>query len=97
MLVARNGADALSLAQPADQSIDLLLTDVVMPGLPGQELADQMRTSRPGLRVVFMSGFARPFLPGGGQSLRGRLLQKPFTDTELLATIAQALSQPTED
>jgi hypothetical protein len=97
VLVARNGADALSLAQPADQSIDLLLTDVVMPGLPGQELADQMRTSRPGLRVVFMSGFARPFLPGGGQSLRGRLLQKPFTDTELLATIAQALSQPTED
>ena len=97
VLVARNGPDAVSLAQPADQPIDLLLTDVVMPGLPGQELAAQLRASRPGLRVVFMSGFARPFLPGGGQSLHGRLLQKPFTDTELLSTMADALSQPAED
>jgi signal transduction histidine kinase len=94
VMTAARGADAIASARASAHPVDLLLTDVVMPGMLGQDLAQQLTAISPSLRVVFMSGFARPFLPDEGRSLRGRLLQKPFTDTELLTTIDQSLNDP---
>ncbi len=93
VVAADDGADAVSIAQNAEHRIDLLLSHVVMPDLLGQELAGQLREIRPGLNVVFMSGFARRLLPDAGHPLDGPLLLKPFTETELLDTIADELEQ----
>lgn len=58
VLAAGNGEQAIKLAQEYPGKIDLLVTDVVMEGLPGPELADTLLQGRPGLKVVFISGFA---------------------------------------
>jgi DNA-binding response OmpR family regulator len=58
MLPARHGAEALKLAGTHDGPIDLLLTDVVMPGLSGPALAEQLLRSRPSLKVLYTSGYA---------------------------------------
>src|SRR6185295_4309036 len=57
VLVARNGADALGVADRHPGTIDLLLTDAVMPGMGGRELARQLTEVRGGLRVLYMSGY----------------------------------------
>jgi len=57
VLSAANGAAALELAQQDNRSIDLLLTDVIMPGLGGHALARRMGALRPGLKVLYMSGY----------------------------------------
>lgn len=56
VLEARRGADALALAGSAAQPVDLLVTDMSMPGMTGWELAKSLRTTRPGLPVLFISG-----------------------------------------
>jgi len=58
ILEAGNAEEALRVAQDKSELIDLLLTDVVMPGLHGHELAAQLRVQRPGLKILYMSGFA---------------------------------------
>ncbi|HLH67325.1 MAG TPA: PAS domain S-box protein [Solirubrobacteraceae bacterium] len=90
VLTASSGPEALRRAAEA-QRIDLLLTDVVMPDMLGQRLAELIRELRPGLRVVFVSGFARPALEQAGRALEGPLLHKPFTSAELLGVVARAL------
>ncbi|MHB1572269.1 MAG: ATP-binding protein, partial [Solirubrobacteraceae bacterium] len=87
---AASGPEALELAETAP-SLDLVLTDVVMPEMLGQRLAELLRETRPQLRVVFASGFARPALEQAGRVLDGPLLQKPFSSQELLALIAGEL------
>src|SRR5262245_44007411 len=57
LLVASNGAHALELAHAHDGAIDLLLTDVVMPGMTGVELARRLHRERPCMDLVFMSGY----------------------------------------
>lgn len=91
VLTAGGIAGALEIARDLTKEIDLLLTDVVMPDVLGQELAAQVRRLRPGLPVMFMSGFARPSLPDAEQPLIGPLLLKPFTEAELLNMIAEVL------
>jgi two-component system, cell cycle sensor histidine kinase and response regulator CckA len=78
--VASSGAEALELAAEAD-GIDVLLTDVIMPGMLGTDLAEQLRSARPDLRAVFMTGYTdRPrALPDDAS-----LLLKPFSATQLL-------------
>jgi hypothetical protein len=74
------------------QPIDLLLTDVVMPQMPGNEVAARVRALRPGLPVLYMSGYAQPVL--GGQAAAGPqagLLEKPFTAAALLTGVRQAI------
>jgi two-component system cell cycle sensor histidine kinase/response regulator CckA len=94
VLTATGSSDALALAQAADQPIDLLLTDVVMPGLLGPQLAEQLLRSRPSMKVLFMSGFARRTLERADRPLPGAMMQKPFTGRELLTSIAQLLPDP---
>ncbi len=90
VLTASSGPEALEIAA-GGQPIDLLLTDVVMPEMLGQRLAEAIRETRPRLRVVFASGFARPALEQSGRVLDGPLLQKPFSSAELLSLVAREL------
>ncbi len=90
---ASNGDEALALAEHEDGAVDLLISDVVMPGLNGVELARRLRARWPGLRVLMMSGYsdARLFEPGGDIVGASRLLAKPFTPQDLLARVRQLL------
>ena len=89
---ARYGSEALELAEQYD--FDLLLTDVVMPGLSGPETATRLRERSPGMPVLFMSGYA----PETEGSLGGaELVRKPFRPGDLLAAVRRALSAREEE
>jgi PAS domain S-box-containing protein len=91
VVTAADGVEALDHARRHDD-IQLLLTDVVMPNMPGHELARHLRTSRPDLRVVYLSGYAEPFLTDFKTLPEGvRLLTKPVTPDLLLATVRRVL------
>ncbi len=95
VLVASHGAEALERAAAEPGTIDLLLTDVVMPGLSGPELARELSRRRDGLRTLFVSGYAhdapalREVLASGG-----RLLAKPFGREELDRALREVLDAP---
>jgi two-component system cell cycle sensor histidine kinase/response regulator CckA len=92
VIIAANGPEALEAAQVHAGSIDLLLTDVVMPKMQGKELAQRMAGIRPGLRVLFMSGYAQPSLGEAGSLASGViLLDKPFTGPLLLTHVRDVL------
>jgi two-component system cell cycle sensor histidine kinase/response regulator CckA len=96
VLAAADGSSALDAAAEFDGSIDLLLTDVIMPGLNGRELADRFATLHPTARVLFMSGYA-----GEALSAQGVLdpsvafLAKPFVPAELARKVREVLDEPT--
>jgi CheY-like chemotaxis protein len=93
ILVANSPAHAAEMCRTYRAEIDVLLTDVVMPGMSGPELAADLLTLRPGLRVVYMSGYAGEYLNDEGVSAEGvSLLQKPFTAAALEEKICQVLN-----
>lgn len=89
-LAATSGVEALTIAQRYEHPIPLLLTDVVMPGMNGRELADQLRQRYPAMKAVFMSGYPDRILTNT-DTLDGRehYLQKPFTLTQLADILRQ--------
>ncbi len=91
VLMAANGIEALAIGKRDIEEIDLLLTDVVMPGLGGAELAEELRRSSPDLPVLYMSGYAFEALDlkelGDGELY----LPKPFTSDVLLQAIGKML------
>jgi CheY-like chemotaxis protein len=91
VLVAASGAEALEIANRNMEQIDLLLTDVVMPGLGGAELAVALRRSRPDLPVLYMSGYAFEALDLEELGDRECYLPKPFTSDVLLQEIGKLL------
>ena len=95
VLEAANGAEALSVAAAHDGPIDLLLSDMVMPGMNGRKLADAIRAVRPAIRVLFMSGYTEDTVlhPAAGEG-RIAFLQKPFTPEALGWKIHEVLSRP---
>jgi len=94
VIVAPSSAEALVAAADHPHPIDLLLTDVIMPTMPGPQLAERMRRQRPGLRVLFMSGFAQPILDSSKTLDEGvDLIEKPFSAETLLARVGQAIRQ----
>jgi PAS domain S-box-containing protein len=90
VLTARNGAAALAIASAHEGAIELLLTDVVMPGLTGNQLAVELRALRPAVRVLYMSGFAGPIAEDATQISAADVIDKPFTEHDLLARVAAA-------
>jgi signal transduction histidine kinase/CheY-like chemotaxis protein len=84
---ATSGPDALARARAYPGAIDLLLTDVVMPGMTGQELIRDLVAERPHLQVVFMSGY-----PQGAPIDPRHFVAKPFDRTMLLGKIADVLA-----
>ena len=92
VLLAESGAAALALAQDSKDAIDLLLTDVIMPGMSGVELCKRMQELRPGTRVLCMSGYTGDHLHPYGQFESVKtFLQKPFTNIELLKKLRAIL------
>ncbi|MBW8886262.1 MAG: PAS domain S-box protein [Fibrobacteres bacterium] len=92
VLEARQGREALALAETYPQPVHLLLTDVVMPGMGGKELADAMGKIMPSLRVLFMSGYTQDVVFRQEVSEGGRaFIQKPFTLSALEGKIREAL------
>ncbi len=92
VLEARQGKEALSLAEKYTQPVHLLLTDMVMPGMGGKELAEALWKIMPTLRVLFMSGYTqdaafRQEVADGGRAF----IQKPFSMTALVGKIREVL------
>ncbi len=95
LLLAADGEAALALAEAHPEPIDLLLTDVVMPKLGGAELAQRLGALRPGLRVLFMSGYTDGAIVQHGVLEEGVvLLEKPFSGERLLRVVREILDQP---
>ncbi len=98
VLDAGNAEEALRLAHGHAESIDLLLTDVVMPGVSGPELAAQLRSQRPETKVLYMSGFAlaqgqhEMLETGAGVEPGSPLLPKPFRPEALLKKVSEVLA-----
>jgi two-component system cell cycle sensor histidine kinase/response regulator CckA len=88
VLVAGNGREAIDIAAGCPEHLDVLLTDVVMPGMQGSEVADRVRAVQPGVRVLYMSGYTQGLL--GTQQILApgvNLVEKPFTEVSLLAKL----------
>ncbi|MBM3778974.1 MAG: response regulator [Acidimicrobiia bacterium] len=95
VLSASSGEEALRLAQGFPAGLDLLLTDVVMPGMNGRELAGRLACARPDTRVLFMSGYSDDALLGRGiRTTSASFIQKPFSLDELTAKVREALDAP---
>jgi hypothetical protein len=95
VLTAAGGFDAVTLADQHEDPIHLLLTDVVMPHLQGNEVAERVAAVRPGIRVLFMSGYAHSVLTEQGTLAEGvHLVQKPFSEQELMAVVREVLDGP---
>ena len=92
VLEAGNAEEALKVARQHPQPIHLLLTDVIMPGMSGRELADSLKNLRPHLKVLYMSGHTRDLVTQEGILDSGcQLLQKPFSINALLHRVRDLL------
>ncbi len=94
VIEARDGTEALKLAEKHVGALDMLITDMVMPGMTGQELAARLAEKREGLRVLYMSGYSEQVALESAQGRSSRhLLTKPFSRWALLRTIYEILKQ----
>ena len=92
VIEAKNGVEACLTATQQSYHVDLLLTDVVMPGMNGRELAQHLSVIKPNLRVLFMSGYLDDISVNSGMDPhRTTFLQKPFTPDILLRTVRALL------
>lgn len=92
VLEAENGERALALAKSHQGPLELLITDVIMPGLSGGEVADQIVAMRPTIKVLFISGYTENSIVHHGVLDQGReLLDKPFTPDSLLRRVRAIL------
>jgi PAS domain S-box-containing protein len=95
VLEARNGMEAMDVVRRKDQRVDLVLTDVVMPGMTGVDLGRAVAAARPPCRVVYMSGFApEKVLPEGGVPEGVMFILKPFNAHQLARMVRRGLDAP---
>jgi len=94
VLVAQNGEEAMEVEARHSAKIDLLLTDVVMPGMNGRVLSEKLQPKQPAMRVLYMSGYTDSFIAGHGVLERGMvLLNKPFTEDALIGKVREVLDR----
>ncbi|MGP8001050.1 MAG: ATP-binding protein [Streptosporangiaceae bacterium] len=90
--VVAGGQDAVDLASAPAARVDALITDVVMPGMQGREVAERVRAVQPGVRVLYMSGYPQGLLGAQGVlESEVSLIEKPFSETTLLAGLRTVL------
>jgi PAS domain S-box-containing protein len=95
ILEAGNGPDALELSASHEGTIDLILTDIIMPGMNGLVLADRIRPERPRARILYMTAYAGNVLEERGVASEGLdCLQKPFRPGELARKVREVLDRP---
>jgi len=87
-LKANSGAEAIAMIRKSPERIDLLLTDVIMPGVTGPDLFTQLRAEQPAVKVLYMSGYAGDKLMGHGAR---DILEKPFSKADLLSHVRAKL------
>lgn len=87
VVTAACAEDALKVWETDPDSISAVVTDIVMPGMNGKALSEKLRETRPGLRIIFMSGF----LPAeiAEETLDGVFFKKPFNPSELLTALGE--------
>jgi CheY-like chemotaxis protein len=93
VLEARHGVEALDVLARSTGAVHLLVTDVIMPQMSGRVLADLVARERPGIRVLFTTGYADGGLNHGVLPEGAVVLQKPFTPTELVRRVRELLDQ----
>jgi two-component system, cell cycle sensor histidine kinase and response regulator CckA len=94
VLETGNPADALRIAR-AEGPIDLLVSDIVMPGISGPALAERLVAGYPDLKVLYITGYAEEAIQRQGMlPAGGGLLEKPFTARQLADSVRQALAMP---
>jgi two-component system, cell cycle sensor histidine kinase and response regulator CckA len=92
VITASSGEEALRVAEFHGRPIDLLVTDVVMPGMNGRALADRLLARQPKLKVLYISGYTDSFIAGHGVLEEGTfLLHKPFTEEVLIRKVRDVL------
>ncbi len=91
VLSASDAEEAMEVFQQRHDEIDLVLTDVVMPGLTGVEMAEVLREQRPDMKFLFTSGYTSKELGGSPQAPPEPFLPKPFSMDELSRSIRDAL------
>lgn len=96
VLEAKNGPEAVMLFEKHTRPIDLLLTDVVMPGMSGRELAEHVRARRPDTKILLMSGYTNGWVVrhGGVDPTNLAFIQKPITPEALLKKMREVLDGP---
>lgn len=94
VIEAEHGAAALRAANDHNGKIDLLVTDMYMPGLRGPEILEKLRASRPDVRVLFMSGYGDEDVARSGVEPGSSFLRKPFTVQELSEAVQKTLAEP---
>jgi PAS domain S-box-containing protein len=96
VMEAADGEQAMRRCATSRQPIDLLLTDLVMPGLSGKELAERVVATRPDIRVLFTSGYSANAIAHRGELAPGaQMLHKPFTPDALVRRVREALDAST--
>src|SRR5262249_34489426 len=94
VLEARDGAEALAVAGRPRGRIDLLVSDVVMPGLGGRQLAERLLARDPGLKVLYLSGYVEDAAIRGGVTRQEvHFLSKPFSPAVLAELVREVLAE----
>jgi DNA-binding response OmpR family regulator len=95
VLDAPDSNTAIELANGCESPIDLLLTDVILPGISGRDMAELLQISRPSMKVIYMSGYTDEFIAEHGiMDPTIVLLEKPFRMSTLLQNIREVLDGP---
>lgn len=95
VLTARSAAEAMKAFEQADRRVELLVTDVVLPGRNGRDLARDLKAVCPPLKVIFVSGYPENAVTRSTSNLCGTIyLAKPFSVGSLMQKVKEALTDP---